>query len=84
MEEFFNMFPKRTQEEIEADFQLTLERCDKEIDELVKHIDGISDVVEVIRDKVDYIAYRALRSTIISLVAEGMGMSTEIIDKDCE
>lgn len=59
-----------SEEEMIKIFHETLDRCDKEVDIIVKAIDDIGDTVTSIKDKMSCIEYKALRTTVLTLVAE--------------
>ena len=64
---------KVSEEEITNRFNETLNRCDNEIDIFVKAIDMIGDTMAAIKDKMSCVEHRALRTTVLTLVAEKLG-----------
>ena len=69
-----------SEDEIEGRFKQTLDRCSDEIDILVKAIDNIGDVMNEIRDRMTCIEYKALRKTVLALVAEKLEFLVNEID----
>ena len=64
---------KISEEEITDRFNETLNRCNNEIDIFVEAIDTIGDTMAAIKDKMSCVEHRALRTTVLTLVAEKLG-----------
>lgn len=73
-------YDKMSDEDIENRFQQTLKRCNKEVDILVNAIDNIDDAMRVMKDSMTCIEYKALRKTVLQLVAEKLEFSVSEID----
>lgn len=73
-------YDKHFDEEVEHRFQQTLDRCDDEVNMLVDAIDNIAKAIDDARDKMTCIEYKALRTTVLSLVAEKLKFTVNEID----
>lgn len=69
-----------SEKEMAEIFNETLNRCNKEIDVLVKAIDDIGDTIASIKDKMSHIEHKALKNTIIALVIEKLDFYVDKLD----